>query len=51
MLMLSAVTSATVLGLSEPRDTISLAPHRAAVVATVRALVDTLTRPTLGRGP
>ncbi len=49
--MLSAVTSATVLGLSGPRDPISLASHRAAVVATVRALVDTLTRPTLGRGP
>jgi AcrR family transcriptional regulator len=50
MLMLSAVTSATVLSLSEPRDPVSLAGHRAAVIATVRALVDTLTRPTLGRG-
>jgi AcrR family transcriptional regulator len=45
MLMLSAVTSATVLSLSEPRDPNSLGGHRAAVVASVGALVDTLTRP------
>jgi hypothetical protein len=44
------VTSATVLSLSEPRDPVSLAGHRAAVIATVRALVDTLTRSTLGPG-
>jgi AcrR family transcriptional regulator len=45
MLMLSAVTSATVLSLSEPGAPTSPAGHRAAVVATVRALVDTLARP------
>jgi AcrR family transcriptional regulator len=45
MLMLAAVTSATVLSLAEPRDPGSLAGHRAAVVANVAALVETLARP------